>query len=69
MNAKNWQETKNISKQLIAMNNERWEYQKALGDAEYNLGQHQEALDAYEKAILMARMPKGLIHEPWRNLY
>jgi tetratricopeptide (TPR) repeat protein len=51
VNAKNWQNAKDAAIQLIAMNPNRWEYQKALGDAQYNLGQFQEALDAYEKAI------------------
>jgi tetratricopeptide (TPR) repeat protein len=59
INAKNWQEAENISKQLIAMNPDRWEYRKALADAEYNLGKQQEALDAYEKAIGMAQKRAG----------
>jgi tetratricopeptide (TPR) repeat protein len=56
---KNWQEAENISKQLIAINPDRWEYQRTLADAELFLGKYQEAVDAYEKALGLARLNAG----------
>jgi tetratricopeptide (TPR) repeat protein len=52
--AKNWQEAADILKKMITAEPNRWEYQKALGDTELNLGQYQEAADTYEKVIPMA---------------
>lgn len=49
--AKNWQEAADLLKKMIALDPNRWEYQKALGDMQLNLGQYQEALDTYEKVI------------------
>lgn len=57
-NAKNWQEMENISKQLIAMDPDRWEYQ-TLAKAQYYMGKQQETLDAYEKATGMAEKSAG----------
>jgi tetratricopeptide (TPR) repeat protein len=44
--AKNWQQ---------AAEPTHWEYQKALGDMQMNLGQYQEAVDTYEKVIPLAQ--------------
>lgn len=52
--AKNWQEAADILKKMITAEPNRWEYQKALGDTELNLGQYQEAADTYEKVIPLA---------------
>jgi tetratricopeptide (TPR) repeat protein len=52
--AKNWQEAADILKKMIAAEPNRWEYQKALGDNQLNLGQYQEAADTYEKVIPLA---------------
>jgi tetratricopeptide (TPR) repeat protein len=52
--AKNWQEAADILKKMIAAEPNRWEYQKALGDTQLNLGQYQEAADTYEKVIPLA---------------
>lgn len=59
VNSKNWREAENISKQLIALNPDRWEYQRVLADAELNLGKYQDALMAYEKAISLAGKSTG----------
>jgi tetratricopeptide (TPR) repeat protein len=52
--AKNWQEAADILKKMITAEPNRWEYQKALGDAQLNLGQYQESADTYEKVIPLA---------------
>jgi tetratricopeptide (TPR) repeat protein len=52
--AKNWQEAADLLKKMIAAEPNRWEYQKALGDTQLNLGQYQEAADTYEKVIPLA---------------
>jgi tetratricopeptide (TPR) repeat protein len=52
--AKNWQEAADILKKMIAAEPNRWEFQKALGDTQLNLGQYQEAADTYEKVIPLA---------------
>jgi len=53
--AKNWQLAADTLKQMIAAEPARWEYQKALGDMQSNLGQYQEAVDTYEKVIPLAQ--------------
>src|SRR5260370_1140726 len=52
---KNWQEAENILGQLIALNPDRWEYQKSLGDVQFNQGKYDEALATYEKTIPAAQ--------------
>jgi len=52
--AKNWQEAADLLKKMITAEPNRWEYQKALGDTQLNLGQYQEAADTYEKVIPLA---------------
>jgi len=52
--AKNWQQAADLLKQMITAEPTHWEYQKALGDMQMNLGQYQEAVDTYEKVIPMA---------------
>jgi tetratricopeptide (TPR) repeat protein len=52
--AKNWQEAADILKKTITAEPNRWEYQKALGDTQLNLGQYQESADTYEKVIPLA---------------
>ncbi|HET8887906.1 MAG TPA: tetratricopeptide repeat protein, partial [Candidatus Angelobacter sp.] len=52
--AKDWAQAAEILKKMIAAEPTRWEYQKALGDMQMNLGQYQEAVDTYEKVIPMA---------------
>ena len=52
--AKNWQEASDVLKKMIVADPNRWEYQKALGDMQLNLGQYQEAADTYEKVIPLA---------------
>ncbi len=52
---KDWQKAADLLKQMIAVEPARWEYQKALGDMQLNLGQYQEAVDAYEKVIPLAQ--------------
>ena len=53
--AKNWQQSADLLKQMIAAEPNRWEYQHALGNMQLNLGQYQEAVDTYEKVIPLAQ--------------
>jgi tetratricopeptide (TPR) repeat protein len=52
--AKNWQQAADILKQMIAAEPNRWEYQQALGNMQFNLGNFEEAAATYEKVIPMA---------------
>jgi tetratricopeptide (TPR) repeat protein len=52
---KNWQDAENILSQLIALNPDRWQYQKSLGDVQFNQGKYDEALATYEKTIPAAQ--------------
>jgi tetratricopeptide (TPR) repeat protein len=55
MNAKNWQGAIAPLQQLIAMEPKSWDSYQALGNAHYNLGHYQEAVDAFEKGIANAK--------------
>ncbi len=59
VSARNWQEAETAATQLVASNPDRWEYQRVLADAEYNLGQYPKAVITYEKAIALARKSGG----------
>ncbi|MGC2743521.1 MAG: carboxypeptidase regulatory-like domain-containing protein [Candidatus Angelobacter sp.] len=52
---KNWQQAADLLKQMIAAAPDRWEYMKALGDMQINLGQYEDAIASYEKATLAAK--------------
>lgn len=52
--AKDWQGASDVLKQMVAVDPNRWEYQKALGDAQYNLNQFDDAVASYEKAAPLA---------------
>jgi tetratricopeptide (TPR) repeat protein len=54
MQSKNWEAAEPILTQLIAMNPNRWDYQQALGNAQFNLGKFEESVATYEKAIPLA---------------
>lgn len=51
MQAKNWQEAVNPLQQLVTMDPNNWQFYSALGDAQFNLGQYEQAVDAYQKGI------------------
>jgi tetratricopeptide (TPR) repeat protein len=53
--AKDWQQAADLLKKMIAADPNRWDFQKALGDMQLNLGQYQEAVDTYEKVIPLAQ--------------
>lgn len=53
--AKDWQLAADTLKKMIAGEPNRWEYQQALGNMQFNLGQYQEAVDTFEKVIPMAQ--------------
>lgn len=57
--AKNWQQASDVLKQMIAADPTRWDFQKAMGDAQFNLGQYEEAVASYEKAAPMAEAAKN----------
>jgi tetratricopeptide (TPR) repeat protein len=52
--AKNWQQAADLLKQMIAADPSRWDFQKALGDMQFNLGQYEDAIATYEKVIPVA---------------
>ncbi len=48
--AGDWQGASNALKQLVPLD-PRWSNYQALGDAQYNLGQYQQAVNAFDSAI------------------
>jgi len=54
LNAKNWQEAVPPLQQMIEADPKRWEFYQALGNAQFNLAQYQEAVATNEKGIAVA---------------
>ena len=54
LQAKDWATAEPILTKLIAMNPNRWDYQQALGNAQFGEGKFEEAVATYEKAIPIA---------------
>ncbi len=54
INAKKWQEAIPPLQELIAIDPTNWQFYSALGDAQLNLGQYGQAIDAYEKGVQAA---------------
>lgn len=52
--SKNWQAAVDPLQQLVAIDPTGWQFYSALGDAQLNLGQYDQAVDAYEKGIQAA---------------
>jgi len=55
-----WQEALAPLQELTAMDPDHWEYVGELGDAQYKLGQYQEAIGSYESSILAAGDISGI---------
>ncbi len=55
MNNKQWQQAEDLLKQLIAGFPSVWRYQQALGNAQLNLGQYDDAVQTYANAIKLAQ--------------
>lgn len=54
LQAKDWATAEPILTKLVAMNPNRWDYQQALGNAQFSEGKFDEAVATYEKAIPIA---------------
>ena len=54
LQAKDWATAEPILTKLIAMNPNRWDYQQALGNAQFSEGKFEEAVATFEKAIPVA---------------
>jgi len=54
LQAKDWATAEPILTKLIAMNPNRWDYQQALGNAQFSEGKFDEAVATFEKAIPVA---------------
>lgn len=54
LQAKDWATAEPILTKLIAMNPNRWDYQQALGNAQFGEGKYDEAVATFEKAIPVA---------------
>jgi tetratricopeptide (TPR) repeat protein len=52
--AKDWQQAADLLKKMIAADPNRWDFQKALGDMQLNLGQNEDAIATYQKVIPIA---------------
>lgn len=57
--AKDWQGASDVLTQMIAADPSRWDFQKAQGDMQYNLGKFDEAVASYEKAAPIAEAAKN----------
>lgn len=57
LSARRWQEAETILKQLIEANPDanQWEFYQALGTAQTGLREYQDAIQSYEKGIVIAR--------------
>src|SRR5579864_4035017 len=54
LQAKDWATAEPILQKLITMNPARWDYQQALGNAQFSEGKFDEAVATFEKAIPIA---------------
>lgn len=54
LQAKDWATAEPILTKLITMNPNRWDYQQALGNAQFSEGKFEEAVATYDKAIPIA---------------
>lgn len=52
--AQKWQEALESFQELTGMDPDNWEFLAGLGDAQYHLGQYQEAIGSYESGLLAA---------------
>jgi tetratricopeptide (TPR) repeat protein len=52
--AKDWAQAAEVLKKMIAGEPNRWEFQQALGNMQFNMGSYEEAAATYEKVIPMA---------------
>jgi tetratricopeptide (TPR) repeat protein len=55
MDSKQWQPAEDLLKQLIASYPAVWRYQQALGNAQLNLAQYDDAVQTYTNAIKLAQ--------------
>ncbi|HKW76455.1 MAG TPA: tetratricopeptide repeat protein [Terriglobales bacterium] len=58
MAQKNWQAAEQPLQQLVAADANQYQFYKALGDVEYNLGKFDAALESYQKGIQVAENTK-----------
>lgn len=54
LQAKDWATAEPILTKLITMNPNRWDYQQALGNAQFSEGKFEEAVATFDKAIPIA---------------
>ena len=54
VNTKNWEAAVAPLQQLIAADPNNWQYYSGLGDAQYNLGQYDQAVATFDKGIQIA---------------
>jgi len=54
LSAQKWQDAIAPLQQLIAADPANWQYYSGLGDAQFHLGQYEQAADAYQKGIQAA---------------
>ena len=69
VNTKNWEAAVAPLQQLIAADPNNWQYYSGLGDAQYNLGQYDQAVETYTKGIQIVESnttvdPKNPITDP-----
>ncbi|HEX3587598.1 MAG TPA: tetratricopeptide repeat protein [Candidatus Angelobacter sp.] len=57
--AKDWAQAAEVLKKMIAAEPNRWDYQQALGNMQFNMGSYEEAVATYEKAIPQAEAAKN----------
>lgn len=55
LKARRWQEAVPLLRAAIALDPGRWEAHQALGNACLNLGEYQDAIDAYEKGLALCQ--------------
>lgn len=55
LNAKNWAEAEPVLKQMITADPNRWQFYQALGNAQLNQGEYDDAVASFDKGIQLAQ--------------
>jgi tetratricopeptide (TPR) repeat protein len=56
---RNWRKAEELLKGLAAGHPDSWQYRKGLGNAQVGLGEYENALASYDKALELASSPGG----------
>jgi tetratricopeptide (TPR) repeat protein len=55
MQSKDWAQVETLLKQLLGLDAAKWEFYQGLGTAQLNLGHYEDAVQSFEKGVLLAQ--------------